>query len=142
MAATWRAHLQPSPPGWLDLGLSVPTMDSSRARNELGWRPSVSSLDALLEVVGGMRDSAGGTTPPLDPATSGRLREREVLTGVQVRNASASISGVTPPSTPSPYDAAPMTTCNGTIVTPHRAATSAGNDAVESVTRATVMGAA
>ena len=41
MAATWRTHLQPSPPGWLDLGLSVPTMDSSRAQYELGWRPSV-----------------------------------------------------------------------------------------------------
>jgi nucleoside-diphosphate-sugar epimerase len=89
MAATWRAHLQPSPPGWLDLGLSVPTMDSSRARNELGWRPSVSALDAFLEVVDGMRDSTGGTTPPLDPATSGRLREREVLTGVGSRDEAA-----------------------------------------------------
>jgi nucleoside-diphosphate-sugar epimerase len=89
MAASWRAHLQPSPPGWLDLGLTVPTMDSSRARDELGWRPSVSALDAFLDVVGGMRDSAGGATPPLDPATSGRVREREILTGVGSRDEAA-----------------------------------------------------
>ena len=49
----------------------------------------MSALDAFLEVVGGLRDSAGGTTPPLDPATSGRLREREVLTGVGSRDEAA-----------------------------------------------------
>jgi nucleoside-diphosphate-sugar epimerase len=89
MATTWRAHLQPSPPGWLDLGLSVPTMDSSRARDELGWAPSVSAVDALVEVVEGMRDSTGGVTPPLAPATSGRLRGRELATGVGSRDEAA-----------------------------------------------------
>ena len=28
---TWRAHLQPAPAGWVDMGLAVPTMDTSRA---------------------------------------------------------------------------------------------------------------
>jgi nucleoside-diphosphate-sugar epimerase len=89
MTATWRAHLQPSPPGWLDLGLAVPTMDSSRARDELGWEPSVSALDAFLDVVDGMRDAAGEATPPLDPATSGPSRERELVTGVGSRDDAA-----------------------------------------------------
>ena len=64
-------------------------MDSSRARDVLGWEPSINALDAFLEVVDGMRDSAGEATPPLDPATSGRLRQREILTGVGSRDEAA-----------------------------------------------------
>ena len=37
--ASWRARLQPTPPGWLDMGLRTPIMDVSRARDELGWAP-------------------------------------------------------------------------------------------------------
>jgi len=43
---TWRLHLQPSPPGWVDLAFGVPIMDSSRARAELGWSPKVGADDA------------------------------------------------------------------------------------------------
>jgi nucleoside-diphosphate-sugar epimerase len=82
---TWRARLQPSPRGWVELGLGVPLMDSTRARRELGWAPSTDALDALLEVVEGLRDSAGAPTPPLDPATSGPARVRELTTGVGAR---------------------------------------------------------
>ena len=62
-----------------------------------------------------------------------------MLTGVHARRASASISGVAPPSTPSSYDVAPMTTCNGTTVMSRSAATPAGSEAVESVTSAMDM---
>src|SRR4051794_30302844 len=31
-AAAWRAHLVPTPPGWFDMGLAVPVMDTRRAR--------------------------------------------------------------------------------------------------------------
>src|SRR3954447_13639023 len=34
---TFRAHLQPAPPGWVDMGLSVPIMDTTRAREHLHW---------------------------------------------------------------------------------------------------------
>jgi nucleoside-diphosphate-sugar epimerase len=67
----WRLHLQPSPPGWFDLGMSVPLMDSSRARTELGWTPRRSAADALLELLDGMREGAGKDTPPLAPAAHG-----------------------------------------------------------------------
>lgn len=80
--ASWRLRLQPTPPGWIDLGLGVPLMDVTRAREELGWTPRRSATDALLELLGGLHDSAGLPTPPLDPATSGPLRIRELLTGV------------------------------------------------------------
>ncbi len=58
-----------------------------------------------------------------------------MLTGFQARSASATFSGVAS-SLPSSYDAAPITTCNGTTVIPRACATSGGRDAVESVTMA------
>ncbi len=78
----WRLRLVPAEPALLDLFLSLPVMDTTRARDELGWTPTVSSLDALQEVIDGMRAGAGGDTPPLDPATSGPLRREELRTGV------------------------------------------------------------
>lgn len=68
MAASWRLRLQPTPPGWLDMGLSVPTMDTSRAREELGWEPRHSSLVAIQDVLTGIADADGEPTPPLEPA--------------------------------------------------------------------------
>ena len=66
-SATWRLHLQPTPPGWVDLALGVPLLDVSRARAELGWEPQRSSDDALLELIRGIHDGAGAPTPPLEP---------------------------------------------------------------------------
>jgi nucleoside-diphosphate-sugar epimerase len=79
---SWKLRLQPSPPGWVDLALGVPMMDTTRAREELGWEPSVDSLDALDELLRGMRDAEGGPTPPLDPTAGGHMRADEVATGV------------------------------------------------------------
>jgi UDP-glucose 4-epimerase len=83
---TWRLRLQPTPPGWLDMGMGVPVMSTRRIREELGWAPRHSSSDALLELLDGMRRSAGFPTPPLDPAAGGPLRAGEFLTGVGGRN--------------------------------------------------------
>ena len=71
MAATWRARLQPTPPGWLDMGLEVPWMDTTRARSELGWVPARSSIDAFAELVAAMGKGRGAPTPAL---RAGRLR--------------------------------------------------------------------
>jgi UDP-glucose 4-epimerase len=79
---TWRLHLQPTSPGWLDMGLAVPVMDTTRARTELGWTPTRTASDALLELIDGMREGAGENTPPLSPETTAPARVREVLTGV------------------------------------------------------------
>lgn len=82
---SWKLRLQPSPPGWIDLALGVPMMDTSRARRELGWEPRVPSLEALEDLLDGMRHAAGGPTPPLDPTAGGPLRASEVATGVGQR---------------------------------------------------------
>ena len=81
-AATWRARLQPTPEGWLDMGLAVPLMSSRRARDELGWAPRKDATAALIELLDGLRAGAGLDSPPLDPASSGTARANELRTGV------------------------------------------------------------
>jgi nucleoside-diphosphate-sugar epimerase len=76
---TWRARLQPTPPGWLDMALAVPIMDTTRARTELGWAPRRRADETLLELIEGMRRGDGIATPPLAPSGS---RLRELRTGV------------------------------------------------------------
>ena len=79
---TFRARLQPAPPGWLDMGLAVPTMDTARARKQLGWTPRYSAVEALLELLEGMRHPTGAPTPPLEPHAGGPGRIKEFTTGV------------------------------------------------------------
>jgi nucleoside-diphosphate-sugar epimerase len=85
--AAWRARITPTPPGWVDLALGVPLMDCSRIRDELGWEARYTASEALLELMGGLRDRAGGDTPPLRREASGPGRIRELLTGVGRRPA-------------------------------------------------------
>ncbi len=80
--ATWKLRLQPTPPGWVDLALGVPLLDVTRAREELGWTPRHTAGEALLELLAGMREGAGASTPPLSARTGGPGRLREILTGV------------------------------------------------------------
>jgi nucleoside-diphosphate-sugar epimerase len=65
ISISWRLRLQPTPPGWLDMALAAPLMDTRRAREELGWEAERSSVDAILELLDGMRSRAGLDTPPL-----------------------------------------------------------------------------
>lgn len=78
---SWRARLQPTPPGWLDMARNVPLMSSERARSELGWEPRHSGLEALEELLEGMRGGHGGDTPPLEPDSAG-ARAEDLKTGV------------------------------------------------------------
>jgi UDP-glucose 4-epimerase len=82
---TFKLRMQPTEPGWLDMGLAVPLMDVSRARTELGWEPLHDAREAFLELLDGIRERAGIETPPLAPDAGGPLRVRELLTGVGKR---------------------------------------------------------
>jgi len=66
-AVTWRARLQPTEAGWVDLLTQVPLLSSALARAELGWEPRVQSQDALVELVDALASGRGTATPPLRP---------------------------------------------------------------------------
>jgi hypothetical protein len=67
------------------MGLQVPLLNTRRAREQLGWTPARSATEALQELLEGMREPAGLATPPLEPRAGGRLRIREILTGIGKR---------------------------------------------------------
>src|SRR5215208_619300 len=79
---SWLLRMQPVSEGWLDMAMSVPIMDTGRARRELGWEPQRSADEALLDLLEGFQKGAGLDTPPLSPKTGGPFRIREILTGV------------------------------------------------------------
>ena len=81
-AVTWRLGLQPTPEGWVDMGLGVPIMDTTRARTELGWSAARSSGEALLDLLEGIRTNDGADTPPLAPWAGGPARLKELATGI------------------------------------------------------------
>jgi len=81
-ALTWRARLQPTPEGWVDMALLTPLMDTTRAREELGWTPRHGGDEALRELLAGLHDGDGFATPPLH---RGGSRLRELAQGVGAR---------------------------------------------------------
>lgn len=64
-AASFQLRLQPSEPGWFDMALSAPVMDTSRARRELGWHPERSSMDTLMELLDAIREDRSLSTAAL-----------------------------------------------------------------------------
>ena len=64
-AITYALRLQPTEPGWVDMGLGAPLLDTARAATELGWHPQHSATDTLRELLDGIRTGASATTPPL-----------------------------------------------------------------------------
>ena len=79
--ATWLARVQPTPPGWVDLGMQSPLLSTDRIR-ALGWVPRHDGPAVLRELLEGLHDRAGGDTPPLHPRAGGRFRMDELRTGV------------------------------------------------------------
>ena len=67
VSLAWHGRLLQLDPGWIDLAFSVPLLDTTRARTELGWTPTVAGPDVIEEVVSGMTDAASARTPVLRP---------------------------------------------------------------------------
>ncbi|GIG39564.1 NAD-dependent epimerase/dehydratase family protein [Cellulomonas phragmiteti] len=65
VAAGWRARAVPVGPGWLDMAMAAPVLDTTRAERELDWRPRVSGVQALHAMVRGVAAGAGTAGPPL-----------------------------------------------------------------------------
>lgn len=73
-AAVWHGHVSPLDPGWVDMALQASWLDSSRARDLLGWAPRHDAHAVLAEVVRGLARGAG--------RSSAALRSRRVLDGI------------------------------------------------------------
>jgi UDP-glucose 4-epimerase len=81
MSLSWHARLQPVDPGWLDMGFALPLLDTSRARDELGWEPTKDALSVLDETVSGMREAASDRSPVLRPRSVAEQLVRAVRRG-------------------------------------------------------------
>jgi UDP-glucose 4-epimerase len=79
---TWRLHLQPTDPGWVDIGRYGPIMDTSRAASQLGWEPEHDAGQALVDTIDAMSAGHGGGSPVLRPRASGPERLVEVVRGL------------------------------------------------------------
>jgi nucleoside-diphosphate-sugar epimerase len=84
LKAAWLLHAVPATPDLFDAVLRLPLMDTSKAREELGWTPRHSATDAVAEFLTGLREGAGMSTPPLTPRVKGG-RLHELRTGVGQR---------------------------------------------------------
>ena len=69
MQAAFLAHVLQIEPGWLDMGLGVPPLDTTRARTLLDWRAKHSGGDVLREFVAALSSGAGHTGALLHPGT-------------------------------------------------------------------------
>ncbi|WP_116041553.1 NAD-dependent epimerase/dehydratase family protein [Amycolatopsis palatopharyngis] len=65
---SWRFGLQPVHPGWLTLADRAAHVDTTRARERLGWAPRWDAMSALKDLLEGMRANAGAASPPLEPS--------------------------------------------------------------------------
>ncbi|WP_375487089.1 NAD-dependent epimerase/dehydratase family protein [uncultured Jatrophihabitans sp.] len=68
---TYRARLQPTEPGWVDLAVESPLLDTARLRG-LGWAPTHAADDVLGRFVDAMGRGAGRPGPLLHRRNPGR----------------------------------------------------------------------
>jgi nucleoside-diphosphate-sugar epimerase len=66
-ALSWRARLQPTDPGWIDLAAAAPVMDTSRARGSLGWVAHHDARSALADVLTGIGRGDGTASAVMAP---------------------------------------------------------------------------
>ena len=68
LSAAFAAHLVPTEPGWLDLGIGAPALDSTRARKLLDWAPFHRGDEVLAQFVTALGEGQGAPGPVLRPA--------------------------------------------------------------------------
>ena len=65
--AAFAAHVIPTEPGWVDIGLRAPALDSTRARRLLDWTPEHRGDEVLARFVAALGRGEGGAGPLLRP---------------------------------------------------------------------------
>lgn len=65
---SWHLRLQPTSHGWVDLALTAPLLDATKAFTRLGWTPRHNARDTLRQLLDGLARKEGLTpSPPLEP---------------------------------------------------------------------------
>jgi nucleoside-diphosphate-sugar epimerase len=64
VGASWSLGVQRTDPGWVDMAAQAPLMATDRAATVLGWKAEHSSVDAVAEVLKGLRRGKGHTASP------------------------------------------------------------------------------
>lgn len=65
---SWRLRLQPTSHGWVDLALTAPLLDATKAFARLGWAPRHNARDTLARLLEGLGRREGlRASPPLKP---------------------------------------------------------------------------
>lgn len=67
LGAAHKSGAVPADAGWMDMGMHVPMLDNTRAKEELDWQPRHSSAEALTELIDAMIRGDGHPSPPLQP---------------------------------------------------------------------------
>ncbi|WIB67235.1 NAD-dependent epimerase/dehydratase family protein [Curtobacterium sp. MCBD17_035] len=62
---TWHLRIQPTDAGWIDIAANVPIMRTDKAREELGWEPQHTAVEAFADLVEGFRQ--GSSVPASGP---------------------------------------------------------------------------
>ncbi len=69
VALAYRSRAVPTDPGWVDMAMGVPVLDTTRIGTELGWRPRHTAAGAIEELLAGMGEGRGVRSAPMRPAT-------------------------------------------------------------------------
>lgn len=69
LSAVYGVRVVRADPGWLDMAMTVPVLDSTRIRTELGWTPRHTAAEAVEELLRGIAVGQGLRSAPLRPAT-------------------------------------------------------------------------
>jgi UDP-glucose 4-epimerase len=75
LSAAFRAHLVPTEPGWLDIGIKAPALDTTRARTVLGWTPEHRGEEVLRQFVAALGRGEGAADHPLLEPAGGPARD-------------------------------------------------------------------
>jgi nucleoside-diphosphate-sugar epimerase len=67
VSAAWHARAVAAGPGWLDMAMAAPLLDTTRAGRELDFRPRWTAQAAVQDVLAGIAERSGTASPPLRP---------------------------------------------------------------------------
>ncbi len=69
LSLAYRSRAVRTDPGWLDMAMNVPVLDTTRVKTQLGWEPRRTAAGAVEELLAGMGKGQGMRSTPMRPAT-------------------------------------------------------------------------